>query len=82
MHNINIDGVIKASETLYGRIIKIEGTKHGAARIFNQCMRAFDRQLGAEAITFSVYLNAPIMAAGFATIHKDGRLEMRTAGEV
>lgn len=75
---INIDGVYEATNTLYHRIITIEGHRHGAAWIYDQCMRAFDALPAAEAVTFSVYINSPVMKPGEATIHRDGRLEMHT----
>lgn len=76
--NINIDGVINACETLAHRIITIGGERHGSAFIFDKCMRAFDCGMPAEAITFSVFINAPVMKDGEATIHRDGTLEMHT----
>ena len=76
---INIDGVYEATNTLYHRILTIGGQRHGAAWIYDQCMRAFDCEaLPAEAITFSVYIGSPVMKPGEATIHRDGRLEMHT----
>lgn len=76
--NINISAVITACDTLAHRIITIGGERHGSSFIFNQCMRAFDRKtLPAQAITFSVFLNAPVMADAEATIYNDGRLEIR-----
>lgn len=78
MTTINISGVINACDTLSRRIITVGGERRGSAFLFDQCMRAFDCKLPAEAITFSVFINAPVMKAGEATIHRDGRLEMRT----
>lgn len=78
LKDINIDGILEASRLLANRTITIGGERHGSPFIFNQCMRAFDHKaLPAQAITFSVYLNAPIMAEGEATIYRDGRLEIR-----
>lgn len=80
MTNIHIDKLINSCDTLAHRITTIGGEFHGASWIFNQCMRAFDNDaLPAQAITFSVFINAPVMKAGEATIHRDGRLEMRVA---
>ena len=78
MTSINIDNILKSSSILAHRITSIEGTKHGASWIFNQCMRAFDAKLPAEAITFKVFFNAPVMKSGFATIHKDGSMNLST----
>ena len=78
MTNKQIDDILRACDTLSRRICSIGGERHGSAYIFNQCMRAFDAKLPAEAITFSVFINAPVMRPGVATVHSDGRLEMHT----
>ena len=75
---INIDKIIEASETLARRIITIGGEYHGSVFIFDQCMRAFDCKLPAQAITFDIFINAPVMKPGQATIYRNGNLEMRT----
>jgi len=78
MNNINIDGIYEASRLIANRTT--DG--RGSAFYFDQAMRAFDCELlPAQSITFSVFLNTPVMRAGEATIHRDGRLEMRVAGE-
>lgn len=77
-HNINIDGVIAACDTLQRRTIPTKGCMHSSVRCFDACMRAFDSKLPAEAVTFRIFLNAPVMKPGEATIHRDGCLEMRT----
>ena len=69
--------IIQACDKVHRRVTKIEGKHHGAAFLFDQCMRAFTAKLPAEAITFSVFINAPVMKPGTATIHRDGRVEMR-----
>lgn len=76
--NIDVSAILKACDTLAQRVITDEGGYHGSTFLFDQCMRAFDAKLPAEAITFSVFINAPVMKNGVATIHRDGRLEMRT----
>jgi hypothetical protein len=76
--NIDVSAILKACDTLAQRVITVEGGCHGSTFLFDQCMRAFDAKLPAEAITFSVFINAPVMKNGVATIHRDGRLEMRT----
>lgn len=78
MTAINISGVINACDTLSHRIITVGGEHMGSVFLFDKCMRAFDCKLPAEAITFSVFFNTPVMKAGEATIYRDGRLEMRT----
>jgi hypothetical protein len=78
MTAINISGVINACDTLSRRVTSVEGERRGSAFLFDNCMRAFDCKLPAEAVTFSVFINAPVMRAGEATIHRDGQLEMRT----
>lgn len=76
--NIDVSAISEACDTLAQRVITVEGGHHGSTFLFDQCMRAFDAKLPAEAITFSVFINAPVMKDGVATIHRDGRLEMRT----
>lgn len=79
MTAINIPAVISACDKLSHRIITVGGERRGSAFLFDQCMRAFDcKALPAEAITFSVFINAPVMKDGEATIYRDGRFEMRT----
>ena len=78
MTNLDVSAIITACDTLAHRIITIGGERHGSAYIFDKCMRLFDnRKLPAQAVTFSVFLNAPVMADGEATIYNDGRLEIR-----
>lgn len=79
MTNINIDKLIASCDSLAHKIVTIGGEHHGSSFIFNQCMRAFDcKALPAEAITFSVFLNAPVMKDAEATIYRDGTLEIHT----
>lgn len=79
MTQLNITAVADACDKLAHRIIEVEGTRHGAAFLFDQCMRAFDNKaLPANSITFSVFIDYPVMKPGEATIHRDGTLEMRT----
>ena len=49
-----------------------------SVRLFSDCMRAFTGTPKAEAVTFSVFLNSPVMKWGEATIHRDGSVELRT----
>ena len=80
MTQLNISAVLTACDFVASKIVTIEGEYHGSTWLFNQCMRAFDHKaLPAEALTFSVFLNAPVMANGEATIHRDGRTEIRLA---
>jgi hypothetical protein len=80
MTNLNTYNIINACDTLARRITSIGGKAHGSAWIFDQCMRAFDNSaLPAQAITFTVFINAPVMKYGQATIYRDGRLEMSAA---
>lgn len=77
--NINTPKLIESCDLLASRIVMIGGEHHGSSFIFNQCMRLFDnKRLPAEAVTFSVFINAPVMKPGEATIYRDGRLEMHT----
>ena len=78
---INTQGIIEACDKLSHRIITVGGEHHGSSFLFNQCMRAFTAKLPAEAITFSVFYNAPVMKAGEATIHSDGSMECRVVDQ-
>ena len=81
MTTLNTDAIIKACDTLARRVTTIGGEYHGSPFLFDKCMRAFtNKALPAEAITFSVFINTPVLKPGEATIHRDGRLEMRTTG--
>lgn len=53
-------------------------TNLSSTYLFNACMRAFTGTPKAEAVTFSVFINAPVMKWGEATIHRDGAVELRT----
>lgn len=79
MTTINIDNLIKSCDLLQQRTIYAPGYMHTSSRCFDACMRMFDNsKLPANSVTFSVYLNAPIMKPGEATIYRDGHMEMRT----
>lgn len=75
---INIDKLIQSCDTLQKHTALMDGCLHSSVRCFDACMRAFDRKvLPAEAITFKVYLSYPVDSYGEATIHRDGRMEIR-----
>ena len=79
MTDININAVAAACDRIISKTVTREGTRHGSAWLFDQCMRAFDfKALPAQAITFKVFFNAPVMREGEATIYRDGRVEFRT----
>ena len=79
MPTINIDRLLDACAQLQRRTTYAAGCMHTSVRCFDACMRAFDRtDIPAEAVTFRIFLNAPIMRYGEATIHRDGSMEMRT----
>lgn len=80
MTSINIDRLLESCDQLQRRTCTAEGCMSSSVRCFNACMRAFDRKdLPAEAVTFRIFLNAPVMKYGEATIHRDGHMEMRIA---
>ena len=79
MTQINVSKLIESCDALQRRTIWKEGFMHSSCMCFDACMRLFDRKtLPAEAVTFRVFFNAPVMKQGEATIHRDGRMEMRT----
>ena len=79
---LNIVKVAAACDTLAHRIIAVgdeqHSERHGSPWLFDKCMRAFDCKLPAEAITISVFINAPVMQWGEATIDRGGNLTMHT----
>lgn len=75
--NINIDKLIENCDLLERRTLPDKGCMSSSVRCFDACMRAFDCAVPAEAVTFKVYLGMQVMAYGEATIHRDGRMEMR-----
>lgn len=78
---INTQAIIEACDKLSRRIITVGGEYHGSPVLFDRCMRAFTAKLPAEAITFAVFYNAPVMKAGEATIHRDGSMECRVVDQ-
>lgn len=77
MTPINHAEVAKACDFLYHHTISHEGCMHSSPRAFDACMRSFNCRIPAEAVTFRVYLNAPVMSLGEITIHRDGSFEVR-----
>ena len=74
---VNTDKLIEACQKLYNRTVTVEGHRHGSAWLFDQCMRAFDYE-PAKSVNFSVFLNAPVMKDGLATIDREGNLTIRS----
>lgn len=79
MKNINTDKLITSCDILQKYTVPfVDGCLHSSVKAFDACMRAFDRDiLPAEAITFKVYLAAPVDSYGEATFYRDGRMEIR-----
>ena len=77
MDNLDILAMIDASDKVARRCIEICGAHHGSAWLLSKSVRFFEREQAAQAVTIPVYINAPVMRPGEATIHRDGRLEMR-----
>lgn len=73
MYNIYIANIHEACDKVANKVTNI-----GSVRLFDACMRAFTGTPKAEAVTFSVFFNAPVMKWGEATIHSDGSCELRT----
>lgn len=86
MTNSTIDNLLNSCDRLQRYTLPGEpgeGLMHSSVKCFNACMRAFDRKgLTPESITFRVYFKAPVNAYGFAAIHRDGTMEMRTSETV
>lgn len=78
MKEINIEKLIESCDKLQDRTIAKEGCMSSSVRCFDACMRSFDTTPPANNITFKIFLNAPVLKPGEATIYRDGRMEMRT----
>ena len=74
----NTQNLIQACDTISHRCTMIAGTHHGSAWLFDKLMRYFDSDKAATSVTIPVFLNAPILKEGEATIGRDGSLQMRT----
>lgn len=81
MNYRNTAKIIEACDTVERRCTEVAGKHHGSAWLFDKAMRAFDFK-PTEAVTYEVFINAPVMKPGEITIHRDGRLEMRTKQEL
>ena len=70
---------IKTAEYIARHCVTICGAYHGSTWLFDKLARLFDKQANksVEAITIPVFLNAPLMCEGEATIHRDGKVEIR-----
>lgn len=78
MKQLNVGEIIKACDRLQRLTVQADGCMSSSVRCFDACMRAFDSAaLPAQAITFKVFLNAPVMEYGEITIYRDGHMEIR-----
>lgn len=77
MDDINILGLIDAAEKLSRRCVTICNSRHGSAWLLYKIVRFFEHEQAAQSITIPVFINAPVMHDGEATIYRDGALEMR-----
>lgn len=75
-NNIDIQNLITACDLVARRCTEIAGTHHGSAWLFDRLMRYFEREQSARAVTIPVFINAPAMRKGKATIGRDGSLTM------
>jgi len=71
---LNIDKLIATCDTIQRRTIYAQGYAHTSSRIFDSCMRLFDCECPAQAVTLRVFFNAPVMRPGTVTIGRDGSL--------
>ena len=78
MYGVNFIELDKNVKLLERRTIPHKGCIFGACRTFNTIMRAFSNK-SLEAITYMVFLNAPIMKFGTVTFYRDGNMTMRVA---
>lgn len=78
MTNINTEKLITACDMVAQKCVTIGGKRHGSAWLFDQLMRAFTSP-AVDSVTYSVYLNAPLMCEGEAEINRHGDLILRRA---
>lgn len=78
MANINIPKLIESCDTIAKRTTSIAETRHGSAWLFDKLMRLFEGSPATVSVTIPVFINAPVMHKGEATIGRDGSLIMRT----
>lgn len=83
MTNTSISNLLNSCDLLQNRTIEAgREYMHSSSQCFNACMRQFDRASNAaEAITFRIFLNAPVMMEGRARIFRDGTMQMWTGTE-
>lgn len=74
----NTDNIITACDNIARHCTEIGDGRHGSAWLFDKVMRVFDFE-PTEAVTYRVYINAPVMSEGTVTIHRDGSYEIRKA---
>ena len=68
---------IKSAEYISRHCIRICDTQHGSAWLFDKLARFFDQNKAVESVVIQVFLNAPLMCEGEATIHRDGSVQLR-----
>lgn len=73
-----VQKLIESCDKLQQKTIYSPGCAHSSCRVFDHCMRQFDSKCPPNYIDYAVYFNAPIMASGFARIHRNGTMEMWT----
>lgn len=78
MTNINTSNLIQSCDTLSRRCSQIADTYHGSSWLFDKLMRLFESSEAIESVTIPVFINAPVMHKGEATIGRDGSLTMHT----
>lgn len=81
MTNINTLKLIESCDLLSRRCSQIADTHHGSSWLFDKLMRAFESSEACVSITIPVFINAPVMSKGEATIGRDGSLSMHTVNE-
>ena len=71
---IDTDKLIVACDQIAQHCITIGGKRHGAPWLYNELMTVFESAPACDSITIAVYYNAPVMAAGTATIGRNGHV--------
>lgn len=74
---LNYNTIITAAEYIARHCTNIADTMHGRVWLADKLIRAFESSPATEAITFNVYLQAPVFCDGEATVHRDGNVELK-----
>ena len=77
MTNINTTELINTCDRVAKVCIRIDDAFHSSSWLFDKLMRYFESNEACVSVTIPVFLNAPVMCRGEATIGRDGSLILK-----